>query len=209
VANAGRGVSPRKRVILDAALACFDTKGVAATTIEDVRAASGASIGSLYHHFGAKDHLVGFVYRECLRAYHSSLLEALPAFRTAESLVKGIVEHYLAWVKANPRAARFLLETRHAESVRATEAEILADTAVVVETVGASLERFVASGEIRALPRPLYSALLIGPCQFWAAQHLRAGDDDSAANRAGKVLADAAWRSIAADPGGNERRGKR
>jgi len=208
VAKAGRGISPRKRVILDAALGCFDAKGVAATTIDDVRAASGASIGSLYHHFGGKDRLVGSVYRECLRAYHASLLDALPVFRTAESLVKGIVEHYLGWVRANPRAARFLLETRHAESVRATEAEILADTAVVVDTVGASLERFIASGEIRELPRPLYSALLIGPCQFWAAQHLRADADDAAVSRAAKVLADAAWRSVSADSTRDRKRRK-
>jgi len=205
----GRGLPPRKRAILDAALDCFDEKGVTATTIEDVRAASGASIGSLYHHFGGKDRLVGSVYRQCLRSYHASLLEALPTFRSAKSLVKGVVEHYLAWVEANPRAARFLLETRQAESVRAAEAEIRADTTAVVESVGASLERFITAGEIRPLPRPLYSALLIGPCQFWAAQYLRAGGDGLDAAQAAAALAEAAWRSVAAAPSGDARRGSR
>jgi len=201
-------MSPRQCVILDAALECFDSKGVAATTIEDVRAASGASTGSLYHHFGGKDQLVGAVYRECLRGYHASLLAALPDFETAESLVKGIVAHYIDWVRDNPRAARFLVETRHAESVRAAEAEILADTAVVVDTVGASLERFIASREIRELPPSLYAALLIGPCQFWAAQYLRGKADAAAVRATAAALADAAWRSVAFEPVRDRRRRK-
>ena len=39
----------RRTEILDAALRCFDHQGITATTIEDIRAESGASIGSIYH----------------------------------------------------------------------------------------------------------------------------------------------------------------
>ena len=45
----------RRTEILDAALRCFDRRGVTATTIEDIRAESGASIGSIYHQFTSKD----------------------------------------------------------------------------------------------------------------------------------------------------------
>lgn len=44
----------RRREILDAALACFVENGLVATTIEEIRLAAGASIGSLYHHFASK-----------------------------------------------------------------------------------------------------------------------------------------------------------
>ena len=43
--------------ILDAATEAFATRGFAATTMADVVAGSGASVGSIYHHFGGKSEL--------------------------------------------------------------------------------------------------------------------------------------------------------
>ena len=48
----------RKDSILTAALACITDVGADATTIEMIRERSGASIGSLYHHFGNKDCII-------------------------------------------------------------------------------------------------------------------------------------------------------
>lgn len=51
-----RATTPARRAtILKAALGCFIGQGVEATTIDDIRRASGSSIGSLYHHFGNKE----------------------------------------------------------------------------------------------------------------------------------------------------------
>ena len=46
-----------QRRILDAATDVFATRGFAAATMADVVAGSGASIGSIYHHFGGKSEL--------------------------------------------------------------------------------------------------------------------------------------------------------
>src|ERR1700758_2631090 len=43
--------------ILDAATEVFATRGFSAATMADVVAGSGASIGSIYHHFGGKNEL--------------------------------------------------------------------------------------------------------------------------------------------------------
>jgi AcrR family transcriptional regulator len=43
--------------ILDAATEAFATRGFTATTMADVVAGSGASVGSIYHHFGGKREL--------------------------------------------------------------------------------------------------------------------------------------------------------
>src|SRR6201996_4353416 len=43
--------------ILDAATEVFATRGFTAATMADVVTASGASIGSIYHHFGGKSEL--------------------------------------------------------------------------------------------------------------------------------------------------------
>ena len=47
--------SARQEAILDAALKLFNRHGYAATSIDDLRKASRASVGSIYHHFGGKE----------------------------------------------------------------------------------------------------------------------------------------------------------
>jgi AcrR family transcriptional regulator len=46
-----------QRRILDAATEVFATRGFTAATMADVVAGSGASVGSIYHHFGGKSEL--------------------------------------------------------------------------------------------------------------------------------------------------------
>jgi AcrR family transcriptional regulator len=43
-----------RQEILDAALECFAARGYAATSVDDIAAASGKSIGALYHYFDSK-----------------------------------------------------------------------------------------------------------------------------------------------------------
>lgn len=76
------GRSSRKDEILQAALACFSEHGVDATTIEMIRDRSGASIGSLYHHFGNKERIHGELYLAGIGQY-AALLEAGFARRAA------------------------------------------------------------------------------------------------------------------------------
>jgi AcrR family transcriptional regulator len=85
----------RRQQILDAALRSFNEKGVAATTVDDVRRLSGASVGSLYHHFGGKDELAQELYVEILLDYHRGFLAVLRRVRDPEHGVKGLVRHHL------------------------------------------------------------------------------------------------------------------
>ena len=113
-----RRTTGRKREILEAALACFAEQGLAATSIEHVRARAAASTGSIYHHFRDKDGLAAAVYRHVLAEYHADLLAKLDTFRTGRRLIEGIVEHLVGWVSSHREAARFLVEMRHADTVR-------------------------------------------------------------------------------------------
>ncbi len=54
----------RRKAILDAALSCFASKGFTETTMEDIRKISGASTGSIYHHFSNKEMLARALYLE-------------------------------------------------------------------------------------------------------------------------------------------------
>jgi AcrR family transcriptional regulator len=40
--------------IVEAALACFDKRGIAHTTLDEIAAAAGVTKGAVYHHFGGK-----------------------------------------------------------------------------------------------------------------------------------------------------------
>jgi AcrR family transcriptional regulator len=186
----------RRHAILDAALESFNDKGVAATTVDDVRRLSGASVGSLYHHFGGKDELARELYVEILRDYHSGFLAVLRRERDPERGIKGLVRHHLRWVRRNPERARYLLRGRPPESdaMRELNRELFRATA-------AWLEPHVVAGRVRRLPLDLTYAILAGPAQEFS-RHWLEGRMRSPAREAERALADAAWRALA-DEGGD------
>lgn len=53
-----------QRRIVDAATEVFATRGFTAATMADVVTASGASIGSIYHHFGGKSELFYAIFEQ-------------------------------------------------------------------------------------------------------------------------------------------------
>jgi AcrR family transcriptional regulator len=67
----------RREAILEAALDAFERKGVLAATIDDIRSASRASVGSIYHHFGDKAGIVDALYAWLLGDWQRGFLQAL------------------------------------------------------------------------------------------------------------------------------------
>src|ERR1700761_360887 len=63
--------------ILDAATEVFATRGFTAATMADVVTASGASIGSIYHHFGGKSELFLAIFEQMADAVGRRLGAAL------------------------------------------------------------------------------------------------------------------------------------
>jgi AcrR family transcriptional regulator len=63
--------------IRDAALRCFATQGISATTMRTIAEAAGVSHGLLRHHFGSKDGLIAAVDDHVLRVF-SEALESNP-----------------------------------------------------------------------------------------------------------------------------------
>ena len=187
----------RRGEILEAALAVFTRHGYQRATIEEIRAASGASTGSIYHHFGGKEELAAALYVEGLRAYQRSFLDVLARGDDAEGTVRAIVANHLDWVASNPEMARYLLSTRAAEVVRATDRELRTMNRGVIGATREWIDREVDAGVLRALPTALYYAILIGPAQEFARQWLRARDAE-AMREAERVLPDAAWRAVRA-----------
>jgi AcrR family transcriptional regulator len=187
----------RRGEILDAALDVFTKRGYQGATIEEIRGASGASTGSIYHHFGGKEELAADLYVQGLRHYQRSFLDVLDGGGGAEATVRAIVMNHLRWVEGNRDMARYLLSSREAEVVRGTDTELRAMNRSVIRATRAWIDREARAGALRALPTALYYALLIGPAQEFARQWVRTGDGD-AMDDAQLHLPEAAWRAVRA-----------
>src|SRR3954463_6180942 len=110
----------RREAILDAALEAFETKGGLAATLDDIRAGSGASIGSIYHHFGDKEGIAAALYAQLLGEWQRGFLAPLSG-RGAEEGVPGAVDQHLRWAAKHPAAMRFLLTNTPPRAAVATQ----------------------------------------------------------------------------------------
>jgi len=97
----------RRQTILDAALRCFLVRGVEATTMDRIRTASGASIGTIYHLFEGKEEIALTLHREGRHDYERGFLDLL-VDRGPEFGVKAAVSHHLRWVRRNRPLALFI-----------------------------------------------------------------------------------------------------
>jgi AcrR family transcriptional regulator len=97
--------------ILDAATEVFATRGFTAATMADVVASSGASIGSIYHHFGGKSELFLAIFEQMANAVDRRI-EAAMEQAGKEADPRRIFElHVRAYLEAmweNRRLARVL-----------------------------------------------------------------------------------------------------
>lgn len=187
--------SARREAILVAALECFSELGWTATTIADIRRRSGASIGSIYHHFKDKEGVAAALYVESLHRYREALRVRLDRSRTAKGLVRTIVLHHIEWSVEHRAHALYLLEMRGTEAVKRAEADLRASTKVFLEEIFVRLKGHIEAGEIMDLPHSLYAPLLIGPAQDVVRHWLR-GRVHRDIQPLAKPLADAAWRSL-------------
>jgi AcrR family transcriptional regulator len=181
--------------ILDAALHAFDEKGYAAATIDDVRERSGASVGSIYHHFGGKEQLAAALYVRALADYQDGFLAALRRHRSARAGVRAAVEHHVAWVTGRTQLARYLLGRSAAEVERANGGALRERNRAFFAAVRTWLAPHVERGVLADLPLDVCSALWIGAAQEWS-RHWLEGRVETPPRRAARLLADAAWQAL-------------
>jgi AcrR family transcriptional regulator len=202
VTTRAASTAKRRRKILEAALQCFLERGFAAATAEEIRARSGASIGSIYHHFGGKEGLAGTLHVEGLRDYQAGFLRELRRHRDARSGVQAVVRYHLRWVQEHADWARFLFHLREAEAVQAVKPELREINARFAAAVADWVRPHMQSGVITPLPADVIGAVWIGPAQQFARQWL-AGHAGTTLQKATRILAAAAWKSLRADAGGD------
>jgi AcrR family transcriptional regulator len=190
-------VTGRREAILEAARQCFEEHGYATTTIELIGARSGASNGSIYHHFGSKDGILAALYIGALASYQEELLALLREHAgDAEAGIRGAVVHHLEWVDAHPHETRTLFEHRQTLEHTPRADELRDRNRPFVTEVRAWVRGHIEAGAIRDLG-PAAMAVWLGPAQLvardWIAGRLRGRPTELA-----PPLAEAAWRSFRA-----------
>jgi AcrR family transcriptional regulator len=187
----------RKDDILQAALACFSESGVDATTIEMIRDRSGASIGSLYHHYGNKERIIGALYLTGIGQYAALLDAGLEEAKSAEAVVKLFVTSYIDWVSANPQWARFILHSRGRVEAGEVGEELREANRQQGRRIAELLAEHRKTGAFKALSAELFNSVVIGPTHDYARNWL-AGRTRVDLIDCREQLAQIAWESVRA-----------
>jgi len=197
---AAKKVKPRKRLtgdqrresILEAALGCFLEKGYIATTINDIREASGATTGSIYHFFDGKGALAMALLEDAMAGWSG---ESQSSSDTAEAVVKASAGGLVIWGLKNPELFRFTDEIR-ALSATAPEFAAIADTLAEGQgSLSSSYSKFVKARKVKDVPWPIAHSLILGPAYNFL-RLAATGRARVAAKRAAELVADAAWAAV-------------
>ncbi|MEO1270534.1 MAG: TetR/AcrR family transcriptional regulator [Myxococcota bacterium] len=189
----------RREAILDAALHCYTEGGAAAVTIHAVGQRSGASVGSIYHHFGNKDGILRALFHALLTLYRAHLLAYLEAVTGAEATIKAMVAQHLRWIGDHPNKARFLFSMRHNPVLASDEEVLREETTQFVNTFRARMRGWVERGELRPIPLGLAVPIIMGPAHQLG-RHWLSGRLELDLEAAAVELGAAAWRAVRAEP---------
>lgn len=178
-----------RRKVLDAALACFLARGFEATSVADIRAASGASTGSIYHFFGSKAGLAIALWDEAIAGWRAlSRLAGMEG--PPEDRIRASVGAFLRWARDNPDRFRVYDEILRLSARQPDLAPIREKAAIGHAAAAASYGAWVKDGAVKDIPWPLARAAMMGPSLAF----LQAGGsvDDAALD----FLTQAAWDAV-------------
>ncbi len=199
------GVASRRQAILDAALACFTSKGFSETTMEDIRTRSGASTGSIYHHFANKEMLARALYLEGRTSLNTSVSGGLTGSSPRKG-IEGMIHAYLQWFEEHADLGQYLLQAGNSEYLSGYVTVLRQKTRTSLpaehlrEQVLHWLEPFIANGSVQRLPESLYLPLILGPSREFVRIWLRTRQLEEI-RQAQEPLAQAAWRAVASPAG--------
>jgi AcrR family transcriptional regulator len=182
----------RRRDILSASLRCFLRHGVDAATIEQIRHGSGASAGSIYHHFGSKQGIAVALYVEGQAELAEVFRKAMEGHESLKEGIAAIIRGYCDWVAQNPDWAMYLLRVATADLSTTDAAAINQINAQIRDDLVQWLRPFVERGEVSDLPEDLYTSVVHGSSSHFA-RHWLAGRQSLDLPSAVEHLASATW----------------
>ncbi|MEZ4590832.1 MAG: TetR/AcrR family transcriptional regulator [Chloroflexota bacterium] len=193
--NRQSATAVRQAAILMATLELVAEKGVTAVTMNDICGRSGASVGSVYHHFKDREGVLYALYRDCFTDCFEQLRTAVLATTDAQAGIEALVYTYLEWVAAYPAQAAFIYEASQGTLLRSYQAQIAAFKGAFYADIFGWMRPFVESGHLLQLPPWAYDAIIMGPAHEFARRWL-GGMQELAMDEAKAIIATAVWRAI-------------
>lgn len=188
----------RQKDILQAALACFTEMGYDSASISDICSSAGASVGSLYHHFGSKEQLAAQLYVSGIETYQTGILAALQQHADPRETVAAVIRYHLWWVEHYRDWAVYLSRMRHAPFMFGTEGELRRLNQSFGQTLSQWFNQQQQAKTIRPMNLGLFIALLLGPVQEYTRLYL-AGVPCTPLEEAAAELSRAAWLAMRND----------
>lgn len=182
-----------RRVMLHAR-PVFLRLGLEGARVEDICAASGVSIGSIYHHFGNKQGIAEAILVAALSEHKALLRSGMSQAANCEQSVRQIVHATALWISQNADAARFVLRFRNAIHAAGSE-KLKEHNRNALLPLLKRLSAWHAEGALRDLPKEIIAPVLLGPLYDYAKLWL-AGNASASPEQLAHYFADAAWDSL-------------
>ncbi len=163
--------------------------------MEHIRVASGASNGSIYHHFGSKQAIALELYEEGRRRYETDMLAALHRETAPEAGVRALVAGHLRWGQAHRDWSLLLTRLGTADIAGEFPERIATLHAGFAKAVHAWFAPFIRRRLVADLPPEIFLLQALGPGMAFARLWL-AGATALDVKAAARLLANAAWKSL-------------
>ena len=186
-----------RRSVLRHALTLFNENGVEATTIDDLRKASGQSVGTIYHHFKNKEDVVAALFFIALDDQSRAIAERIEGLADGRAVVEALIAATTEWITAQPECAYFVFVARDVVAQGAHGPVLMQRLQARYHPIDEVLARDAAAGRILPLHVDLLPALVLGPTEFYARSWL-AGRRQAAPATHAERFATAAWRALTA-----------
>ena len=186
-----------RRSVLRHALTLFNQNGVEATTIDDLRKASGQSVGTIYHHFKNKEGVVAALFFVALDDESRAIAERIAGLSDGRAVVQALIAATTDWITAQPECAYFVFVARDVVAQGTHGPELMQRLQARYSPIDEMLARDAAAGRILPLPVDLIPALVLGATEFYARSWL-AGRRQAAPATHAERFATAAWRALTA-----------
>lgn len=170
-----------RQALMDAALELVTSKGsFSALSLRQVARRAGVVPTAFYRHFADMDALGLALVDESFRTLRRLMREVRSSGLPTEQVIRGSVETYIHYVRANRLHFRFVIKERFSGSV-VTRTAIRQEIRLFTSELATDLSRFPVFNNISAEDLQMIAALVVNNMIAITEEALETGDDDEEA----------------------------
>lgn len=145
--------------ILETARRLFTERGYFNTAIQDIRQASGLSIGSIYHHFQGKEDIARTLYYETLAFVKADVAALLDDYTTTRERCYHLVARMFELTEQAPQMMEYTLHFKHREVLPHEPPVCFSEPFELFKGI---MAEGMENGEVRPMETVLASAAFLG-----------------------------------------------